>query len=1105
MKKIFNVIGKRRFLFLLSLILTTQVSLSAYSQEKKITFSLKNATLKEIINEVRKQSDYDFVYRDINLETFKRRDVAYKDATVDEILTDCLKGTGLAYSITGKTIIIKKQAEKAEAKKTRTITGRVTDEKGEALPGVTVVIKGTNWGTATNADGDYKLEVPETEGSVLLFTFVGMKNKEVAIGKQVKIDVKMVEDAEMLDDVVVTGIFTKSKESYTGSVTSVSAKELKMYRGQNVLATLRNIDPSINILSDNALGSNPNVLPKINIRGNSSLPMSIEDLNDKAAKQLNAPLVIMDGFEVSLEKLMDFNDEEIENINILKDAAATAIYGSRGANGVIVINTKAPAIGKLKIFVQGGINIEMPDLSSYDLLNAWDKLELERSVGLYDNKTNTVKDRELKEIYNHILAEIAKGVDTDWLSQPVRTGIGQRYNLRLEGGNETFRWSTSLGYNLIEGAMKGSSRNAFSGNVTLSYTYKNLLFRNQTMIDLNKGNESKYGEFSEYARMNPYYNPKDEYGEYVQYFTLKGEKVNNPLYDAHLNVVDQTKSTAIINNFSIEWNIANALKLKGQFGVQKKTNTSDKFYPAKHTKFIEYTDIFRKGSYEYGTGEDVNLDANITLSYVKTFHEKHQLYAGFDYSISERKSHSYNFSVEGFPDEKMSFLSNALQYTKDSKPSGAESHSRRVGFTGNVNYSYDNRYFADGSFRVDGSSQFGTDNKFAPFWSVGIGWNIHNEKFLKDHGVVNKLKLRGSYGETGSQQFEAYQALATFSYMMGSRYMIWNGQELMGLGNDKLKWQVTDEMNGGIEIGLFQDRIMASFDYYTKKTSNLLSQMDISLAHGFGSYTENVGEVKNNGFEAMLSGYIIRDTERDMIWSVTSKLTYTKNKITKLSEAIKRQSENYKNENKDVNNLLYEGYSQNSIWAVPSLGIDPSTGSEIFLDKNGIVSDTWNPSAKRYYGVAEPKYRGNLSTFFSYKDFSVNLSFAFHWGGQQYNQTLVNKVEVTKSYIDNYNVDSRVFKSRWQTPGDIKFFKGYGDESTRMTSRFVMDDNVFEFQSASVQYRLHLDYLRENLGIETVNIGANMSDIFYISSIKRERGTSYPFARRLSFSLSLMF
>lgn len=279
MKKNSNVVGKRRFLFLLFLILTTQFSLNAYSQERKITFSLKNASLKDIIGEIRKNSDYDFVYRDVNLESFTRRDVAFKDATIEQVLTDCLKGISLGYEINGKTIIIRKKAISQKEKKSKTITGKVSDEQGNVLPGVTVIIKGISLGTATNSDGEYRLEIPEINDPVLIFSFVGMRTQEIIVGSKTRVDVQLVEDSKTLEGVVVTGIFTKSKESYTGAVTSISAKELKMYRGQNLLATLRNIDPSVNIVTDNALGSNPNLIPEINIRGNSSLPTSVYELN----------------------------------------------------------------------------------------------------------------------------------------------------------------------------------------------------------------------------------------------------------------------------------------------------------------------------------------------------------------------------------------------------------------------------------------------------------------------------------------------------------------------------------------------------------------------------------------------------------------------------------------------------------------------------------------------------------------------------------------------------------------------------------------------------------------------------------------------------------
>ena len=1077
------------------------------------TMDFKDSSLTEIFDYFTAHSEYVFTYNSAEVRQQEVKiNASFRDATLSEILTECLKDTPFTFEIIDQHVVIKKRPKPlAEA---LTLQGTVYDEGNQPLPGVTVILKGTTLGTATDIDGKYTLTLPgNTPNPVLLFSFVGMKTQEISVGGRSTIDVTMETDAAEMDEVVVTGIFTKARESYTGAVTTITEKELKMFRGQNMLATLSNIDPAFNIVANNALGSNPNALPEINIRGNSSLPMSMDELNSETSQRLNQPLIIMDGFEISLEKLMDFNDEEIASINILKDASATAIYGSRGANGVVVITTKRPAPGKLKVFAKAAISLEMPDLSSYDLLNAKDKLALEKEVGLYENtsgESDPHKEQELEEKYNATLRDVLRGVDTYWLSEPVRVGVGQKYNVRLEGGTEELRWGGGVSYNSVQGAMKGSSRNTFSATINLAYTYKNVLFQNQTLLDYNRAKESKYGSFSQYALMNPYWAPKDDEGNIIDsYETISGRTIANPLYDASLNSKNESKYDQVTNNFSVEWRIIEGLTFRGQVGITRQHNSRDVFVPAENTEFnttqewAQPENYFRKGRYTYTVGENSSLESRVTLSYTKTFAERHQLYAGIDWSLLNAKTNAYTVVGEGFSNSDQAYFANALQYQLNGRPTGTESTTRQVGFTANVNYTYDNRYYADLSFRTDGSSQFGSNKRFAPFYSVGIGWNIHRENFMAGQSVVNNFRLRGSYGKTGSQQFSSYQALRTYQYYTSDRYMVWNGAELMGFGNDDLEWQITDQFDLGVELGLWNNRISLTFDAYHKKTSNLLSQMDVPLANGFSSYTANVGEVKNVGFETSLSVYPIRDTERELVWMLTGKLAYTKNEITKLSDAIKAQNEEYKKQDVEVNNLLYEGYSQYAIYAVPSLGIDPSTGNELYLDEDGNVTDEWHASAKQYFGQTEPKFRGNINSLLQWKDLSLNLNFGFQWGSQQYNETLLNKVEVTNDEIQ-LNVDRRVWTERWQKPGDVKPYKGYGDYETKTSSRFVMDESVFELQSANLQYRWHTPFVKK-LKLETINFDVNMSDLFYISSIKRERGTDYPFARRMEFSVSFMF
>ena len=288
----------------------------------------------------------------------------------------------------------------------------------------------------------------------------------------------MQEESGKLGEVVVTGIFRKAKDSYTGALTTIDSEQLQTFKGSNLLQTLKNIDASINFPVNNLAGSNPNVLPNMNIRGSSSLPMSVEEFNTNAQQTVNTPLIILDGFEISLTKLMDYNDEQIESINILKDAAATAIYGSRGANGVIVVVTKTPKEGKLRVTAKAGIDLQVPDLSSYDLLNAAEKLQLEKQVGLYTDEYEPKNQWKYNNLYSRRLKAVLDGTDIDWIHKPVRTGVGQRYNIQLDGGANEFRWATSLGYNDIEGAMKGSSRKTVNGDITLMYSVKNIIFRN---------------------------------------------------------------------------------------------------------------------------------------------------------------------------------------------------------------------------------------------------------------------------------------------------------------------------------------------------------------------------------------------------------------------------------------------------------------------------------------------------------------------------------------------------------------------------------------------------------------------------------------------------
>lgn len=1065
---------RKRLIFILMLVMTiTAMPLNAQNSGAKLTMSFDNEPLSQVFLRLEQSSTYKFLftYDDVNKYKVTGK---MRNATVLEIVDFALKNTPLEYNVNGKfiNVTLKSDNRQQNAASRRTYGGYVVDENNEPVIGAQVKVLGDgvpqNIIAVTDLNGAFSFDFSFTGQLQVQVSYVGLQTVTLPLRQGMKIVMK--EDAKALGEVVVTGIFRKARESYTGSVSTIDKEQLEQFRGQNLLQTLKNVDASINFGIDNLNGSNPNNLPNINIRGTSSLPMSVEEFNAGQSSNPNTPLIIMDGFEISLTKLMDYNDEEIESINILKDAAATAIYGSRGANGVIVVVSKQPEPGQLRVNLEAGITLEVPDLTSYHLLNAVDKLELERKAGLYDYPYNmdvsmSSSDVHYIEAYNKRHYDVLRGVDTDWLSKPLRTGVGQRYNLRVEGGSKEFRWAADAQWKDTEGAMKGSSRKIFNGGITLLYTFKNLTFRNYTSVGINNSKESPYGTFSDYVNQQPYNAPYDEDGNLRKFFdpfmSYRGAP-ENPLYNATLGSFNKSGYQELTNNFAVDWQILPELTLRGQLGISKNDSETNFFRSPEDTYYQndssgQYTTgegFLRRGYYRYTDGKSLSFNADVTLSYNKVIQEVHSLYVGANWSMRQNNYDGFTAAFEGISSDSQAKIGNARMYAQNEMPYGSNTKTHMFGVTGNVNYTYGGKYYVDFSYRIDGNSTYGSDKKYSSFYSAGIGWNLHNEAFLKGNDVINMLRLKSSYGETGA----ASGALETdaytyFNYVTDNRYMNWTGAELGGLGNPDLTWQLTKEFNVGTEFGLWDNRVRGTFEYYIKNTNNLLSSMDMPLSMGFPSYRANIGEVKNNGWEASLQAYIIRDRARQFNWLIGGQLVYNKNKITKLSKAIKDQTEAFMmsdriESNTDtgtgIQNLFYEGYPQNAIYAVRSLGIDPSTGNELYLDKDGNFTDVWKESNKVYCGSADPKYRGNLNTMVQWKDFTLNASFGYYWGGKMYNSTLRDRVEVTLNTIAQRNVDERVLTSRWYQEGDVVFFRRLGATTSKASSRYVMDNNVLE-------------------------------------------------------------
>ena len=1075
-----------------------------------VTLKKQNASLEEIIWELKEQTKFVFLYSSADVATVKGIDIDMQNSQIDAILKKCLEGTDLQFVKENNAIIIRQANGKTAVPQvqSRKITGKVIDEDGNPLPGVAVLIEGTTIGVATDMDGKYDLTCPEMKDIVLKFSYIGMKPKSVVVGNKTVVDVTLESDSQEMDEVVVTGLLNRRKSGFAGTTTVISKQELAKVSTGNIFTTISTLDAGFKIEENNLDGSNPNKLPDFTIRGKGSFQNGS-----------TAPIFILDGFEVTSQKVFDMDINRIESITLLKDASATILYGSRASNGVIVIETTAPKAGKLRVTYDFKPTIAIVDLTDYDLMNAREKLQYEKEAGLYTQEiTPGYEDNdrreqgELDKAYYNRYKNIVEGVNTYWLSQPVKNAFSHAHSLFVEGGADNVRYGIDASYNQNKGVMKESGRDRFGLGFSLIYRIKDkITIKNYISYAHTHAYNSPYGSFSQYAKLNPYERIYNDNGELIPKLS---DGDTNPLYDALLPNRNFTKDQEFREQLSVDWFIRDGLRLKGQMAIVKGETSGEIYKSPFSAEFLkttynsesrvqEYLPIAERGYLSMTDGASFSYDGNVTLNYNTLVNEKHIIYAGVGLEVTQNDNNSHGFIMTGFPDDRYSDPAFAIQYKKETKPSSSESKSRAIGFFANGNYSYDDRYFADVSVRIDGSSKFGADKKYAPFWSAGAGWNVHNEKFFK-HTKISMLKLRYSYGVTGNQEFSAYQAKTMFQFNTDRLYNSGISAALMGYGNPDLEWQNQYQSNYGFDFGYAKDRIRLQFNYYQKKTEGMLTSVSVAPSLGLPSntFTSNLGKIQNKGVEVNLNAVLIRDQGKDFEWSVMLQAAHNKNKIMEISTALKNINEK-NNQDKTTPAAVYEeGESMSAIKAVPSLGIDPTTGQELFMKKDGTITYPWDATDKVICGDSEPKVFGNVGTNLYWKGWNLNMVFKYDLGADYYNSTLAERVEGANP---RYNADRRVLNNRWKEPGQHALYKNIKEYTTTyISSRFVQKENTLQLTSLSLSYDLNREWIRK-FGLNTMRLSFYMNDVFRASTVKNERGLDYPFQRSFVFGLNIGF
>jgi TonB-linked SusC/RagA family outer membrane protein len=795
--------------------------MSAYGQQERVSLELNNVSMTQFFKEIEQRTAYKFFYKDSHVENAPMVSVSATNTPLRDVLNNVFSQTSLTYEVSGNQIVITSKEAKTQQQEI-VVSGLVTDPAGLPLPGVAVMIPGTTRGVDTDLDGKFQIVIQPGETSVLDFKMIGMEDYTLRLGDRAYYEIVMQESQLQLSEVVVTGIVDKKAESFTGSVSTVTSEELIRAGNQNVFESLKNIDPSIYIMDNLTQGSNPNALPGMEIRGTSSFPVDENeigvDLKGNYGNIPNMPLFILDGFETSVERVMDMDMNRVESVTILKDASAKALYGSKAANGVVVIETKKLKGNQQRVTYTGSMDIEMPDLTSYNLANAREKLEVERIEGLYTATNNIEEQLRLNELYNDRKKLIEEGLDTYWLSKPLRVGVGSKHNLNIElGDSRSLKGVADFTYNKINGVMKDSYRRNISGTVNLSYRYKNVVFRNIMTAVSNMSEDSPWGSFGDYARMNPYWRSHDPETGLLERWAEAGSFTPNPMYDATIGTLYESTYLDFTNNFYVEYRPTTHIKVTGRMGISAKRSGADEFLPANHSTFSTSSYMYneslrmRRGSYRLDNGKSSSFSGDVNASYTRNF-DRHFISANIGAFASESSYSAYVNRAEGFPNNQAADITFARQYAEGSRPVGLSSLNREMSVLATANYAYDNRYLADVTYRLSASSLYGKDNRWAPGWSVGLGWNIHYENFMEGADFIDQLKLRGSVGVTGNQNFNTSYAVGTYQYYTDFNYNGFTGAYLSNLPNPQLKWEQKKDWNLGLDAQI--GPLMLRADYY---------------------------------------------------------------------------------------------------------------------------------------------------------------------------------------------------------------------------------------------------------------------------------------------------
>ncbi len=1013
---------------------------NANSQVAKVNLVKKSASVIQIIREIENQTDYLFVFDKNEIDLTRKVDISEGNRSVAEVLSDIFRDTDVVYAMEGSNIIL--MPKNVGLQQQKTVSGKITDFSGAPLPGVTVVVKGTTSGIITDVNGNYSLaNVPGD--AILVFSFVGMKTQEIPVAWKTSINVTMEEETIGIDEVVAIGYGTVKKSDLTGSVSSVSAKSLDNHPMNDFSLVLQGRAPGVSVTSTSGM---PGQEAKIRVRGANSISGG------------NDPLYVVNGFVTSFnESFNEVNVEDIESVQILKDASATAIYGSRGANGVVLITTKKGNSAYPTITVSANTGISRIT-DRYDLLNAGEYAEF---INEYYG-SDVFSSDEISNFYN--------GGGTDWQDAIFQTGINQNYQVSASGGLGKMNYYVSGNYINEKGNLLNTSSEKYSFRANINSEFSKRL---KISIDINGMNKNtKNSHLSTtgskknsviwnsliYSPTESIFNDDGTYNETDSYGSVNKNPYMYLKESLHKNYIQMYSL-----NSELTYKIMDDLKYKVLAGV-KKTNSESRDF---NNEYIDSTTgAFR--SYSDNTYWQItNL-----LSYDKIINE-HSLSLTGGIEMSASKTNSFSAGISDLGIESFGYY-NLSVGTSSSVYSGYSEYSL-LSYLGRANYNFKSKYFFTGTYRIDGSSKFRGDNKYGYFPSFALGWVASEEPFIKDLGLFDRLKIRGSWGITGNQAINPYATLSTLRSMS---YNYYSENEYPGYGpsapgNPNLKWEETEQFDIGLDISVLNNKISLSLDYFDKKTTDLLTKKVLPYYSGMGddaSITQNLGEIDNKGFEANIT--YVPVLRNDFSWDVNLNFSVIRNEVIDLGEQESITGSTYGSDGVLSTSpfIVMPGKPLGSFYGYKFLGLWKSSEAEEAAKYGNAPGDSryedvdgdYSIDASDYQiiGDANPDFSWGLNNHIRYKNFDFNILIQGVHGQDIYNLTYASAASVIG---DSRSITIKEATNFWTTDNENTIWPNISstsDANYMNSSKWIQDGTYIKLRNISVAYTLSKKYAK---------------------------------------------